>query len=38
MKLPPLSKNEIALAKNEIHLIIFPGKMQIVVQAFAWLI
>ena len=35
---PPLSKNDIALAKNEIHLIKTPGKMQIAVQAFAWLL
>jgi hypothetical protein len=31
MKYSPLSKNEIALVKNEIHLIIFLGKIQIVV-------
>ena len=36
--IPPLSKNDIALAKNEIHLIKTPGKMQIAVQAFAWLL
>ena len=36
--IPPLSKNDITLAKNEIDLIKTPGKMQIAVQAFAWLL
>ena len=34
----PPTKNEIALAKNDIHIIIFLGKVQIAVQAVAWLL